>query len=239
MKESARAIDPARHYAMHRDVTILRHTSRFRVAACVFAFALLALSLGSCIEREDKREQLPPAISDIEEGAEEVFDLAVAEKWEKADLRAGDLRAMTARLETGVGHPIPELERAIADLDSAIDAHDSRRSSHCANEVMRHVVVLASGQIEQDLYSALMLDVEARCVLVEVDADPVAADAAVARIEVLWRGLRPMVARRGDQQLLHECDRIVGALETRSAANRTREASRLLDAVDRIEDLFG
>jgi hypothetical protein len=210
----------------------------FRMAGRVFVIVLLALSMASCFQRGEGHRQLPPSIADIEEGAEEIYDLAGAARWEKADLRTRDLREMVARFETGVGHPVPELERAVAALDSAIGSQDSRRSSRCANDVVRHAVVLASGQIEHDLYAALMLDVEARSVLVEVDVDPPAADAAVARTAALWRELRLQVARRGDDALMHECDRIVRALETGDAAKRTREAKKLLDAVDRLEDLF-
>lgn len=224
---------------MPREINSYQSSGGVRSFAAIWILIGLLTSLVSaCSHEAPLGHQLPPTIAEIEAGARDIFDLAYAAQWERADMRTGLLLATTARLEASHGRQYPKLERAIADLDRAIGDHDAREVRRSANQVMRQAITIGSGQLDESCATILMLDVETREVLVAASEDPTAADTAITRIATLWRTLRPEVGRLGQESLALECDQHVRALESGSATSRESEAEALLETLGRLERLF-
>lgn len=200
--------------------------------------ALAALVLTTCNTHSPEARRLPPAIADVEIGAESIFDLINQAKWDRAEKRTAYLRRTVARLEATQHRESLELENAVSALERAIEARDVSRACHAANEVMRQAVQLGSDQLRRDSIAVLMLDVETREILMDADTDPAAADAAVSRVRELWSGLRPAVEQRGETNLADRCDHHLHQLEVGSASIRRTEAAALLETIDRLERIF-
>jgi len=197
----------------------------------------LCCLVNACGSRRPEQSAVPAAILELDGGAEDVFDFAVAGQWRRAAARTTALRETIARLEAEEGRRFPELERAVSELDRAVGAHETRRSGCCANEVVRQAVRLASSDLGQDRAATLLLEVEAREVLIQAEGDPVAADEAVARIAELWTLLRPEVERHGGSDLVASGDAHVARLRTGEPSTRRGEARGLLETVDELEGL--
>ncbi len=209
------------------------------VPPLLIAVAFLLGVAGGCGHEFLDRSDIPSAARDLEEGSEQVFELVQAGRWTRAATRTTLLREITARFEAEDGRQFPELERSIAVLDRAIDDRDPHRATVAANDVFRQTIRIASEYLDDDAASILLLDAEAREVMIQAEADPTASDAAIRRINDLWIELRPKVEQRGRLDIAIRWDehltRLSGAT---NAPDRRREAANLLDLVDRIEDLY-
>jgi hypothetical protein len=177
-------------------------------------------------------------IVEIREGAQGVFSLAGEGAWERARRRTGILRESTARLEASQRRQLPGLERAIADLSWALDSQDAPRSRRLAIEVMRQTARFSLDYAGSESAAICTLELEACELLVDLDEDPIAADAAVARIAKLWMELRPEAEKRGGHALASRCDGHVQALDSGGTTTRRSEALALLETLERLEDLF-
>jgi len=214
-----------------------RSATTVHIAALPFCLALL-LAIGGCESWLGEEALLPPDLQKLEESSEDVFDLVQAGRWERAARRTEPLHDAIAHLGSSQGIRFSDLEESSSRLNDAISSRDRYLALSQANEIYRQAIDLAGPQVDDTTRSVLLLDLEARQILINASSHPRHADEAVERLRQAWLILRPEILGRSRDDIADAMDRHLQQLGSTNSGQRELSSAGILEAIDGIEDVL-
>jgi hypothetical protein len=189
------------------------------------------------------RSPVPPALVQVAELAENLYDTVKAAAWTKA---ASTLRSVERAVETlpgelrMAGADSSRLTSALGALNAAIPARNRTLALRAANEITLIAADLSEGYTLTVPPDVARLDYYGRAMEIWSAVGDMAKLADVARdIGRTWDALRPHVAARGGTAEIRTFDRLVARVNgARSPQAYGQIVLAFLEAVDRLESVF-
>ena len=190
------------------------------------------------------RSPVPPALVQVAELAENLYDTVKMAAWSKA---ASTLRSVERAVETLPGElrmtdaASSRLKSVLGELNAAIPARNRTVAMRAANEITLIAADLSEGYTLTVPPDVARLDYYGRAMEIWSAVGDMAKLADVARdIGRTWDALRPQVAVRGGTAEIRTFDRLVARVNgARSPRAYGQIARAFLEAVDRLESVFG
>lgn len=189
------------------------------------------------------RSPIPPALVQVAELAENLYDMVKAAAWTKA---AATLRSVERAVETlpgalrMTGADSSRLTSALGALNAAIPARNRTVALREANEITLIAADLSEGYRLTVPPDVARLDYYGRAMEIWSAVGDMVKLADVARdIGRTWDALRPHVEARGGTAEIRTFDRLVARVNgARSPQAYGQIAPAFLEAVDRLESVF-
>ena len=189
------------------------------------------------------RSPIPPAVVQVAELAENLYDMVKAAAWTKA---AATLRSVERAVETLPGElrmtaaDSSRLTSALGALNAAIPARNRTVALREANEITLIAADLSEGYRLTVPPDVARLDYYGRAMEIWSAVGDMVKLADVARvIGRTWDALRPHIEARGGTAEIRTFDRLVARVNgARSPQAYGQIAPAFLEAVDRLESVF-
>jgi hypothetical protein len=198
----------------------------------------------SRVARSPVHSPVPPALVQVAELGENLYDAVKAADWPRATASVQSLKRATRALiaELRVRPPeLPRLQSALASLNEAIPSRNRSVALQEANEITLIAADLSAAYNPTVPADVARLDYYGRALEIWSAAGDTRKLADVAReMRRTWDTVRPSVAARGGTSEIATFDKLVARLEAANSPGGYAEiAGPVLEAVDGIEKVFG
>lgn len=222
------------------------HTMNNRRRIVTLAMLVITTILSACGR---PAAGVPDTLHTMEEGAEDIIDLAPSGGWDKI---TGDVTAIAAAWKSyqpqagrdGANQATQDaLASALTRLQTATGAKDAATTMQAANDLSAAVIELFA------LYKPVVpadigrLDVLERQVILDVAANNfTAAAASLAKTKAVWASVKPSVEAHDGKDVEAQFETSLAsqeaALQAKDGSALTAEARNGLEIVDALEKLY-
>ena len=185
-------------------------------------------------------DDVPVSLRDVGEHGELVYDAAKVRDWSKTTADLAKLKAAAQRLRMDLRESPDELAEVLAELEAAVTTKDKQATMRQANRV-----TLTAANMTVPFHPAvppevIRLDYLGRELEIWAEAkDASKLHTTAADLTRTWESVRPAVESRGATALSKEFTDLVTRVRSARSPNEFRRlASRVLEAVDRLESVF-
>ncbi|HEY9643091.1 MAG TPA: hypothetical protein V6C57_21560 [Coleofasciculaceae cyanobacterium] len=236
--------------------TVTSHRRRLKTLV-VGASAIVLLGLGACSHQTATQPEKPSAASTsatdsggsanatepwvkIVQHSTQIYGLAKAENWEKANLRLNQLKQANTRLKQDSSFAKQDntsLDAGIQSLEQAVNAKNVQTSMQAANELVSKTLDLTKQVKPSPLADVMVLGYQARkleMAAIAQNADE--ANASAKAIQQTWAAKKPELQAGASSKEAQQVDQVVEQLKaTQSAEDYKQLAPDLIKAEKALE----
>lgn len=189
------------------------------------------------VEQHSAAAPLPAELNELESLAEEMFDLLLEGRWDRASSLMLSLKEAVARAESSQVTEYREIETLVHRLEAATKEHD-QGSCELANELTRQIIETTSDFANTVPTPVALLDYHGRALRLAA-GDAIRTRAVKADLLSSWAVARPLVIRAGGSAAADKFDLLVSKVQrAESPVAVARLSVFLLDEVDQLEAVF-
>ena len=187
-----------------------------------------------------RTDGVPPSLRDVGEYGELVYDAAKVRDWTKTAADLAKLKSAATQLQIDLRPGPDELAPVLSALQTAVTAKDRQAAMRHANRVTLIAANMALPFHDAVPPGVVRLDYLGRELEIWAEAkDTTKLQTTAADLTGTWESVRPAVEGRGATALSKEFSGLVARVRSaRSPDDFRKLASRVLEAVDRLESVF-
>jgi hypothetical protein len=211
-----------------------------RTPARIVTIALVLAMAGAGWTAPAKTDGVPASLRDVGEYGELLYDAAKLRDWSKTAADLAKLKSSAARLRTDLRPGPDELAPVLSALQAAVTAKDRQGAMRHANRVTLIAADMALPFHDAVPPGVIRLDYLGRELEIWAEAkDTAKLHTTAADLTRTWESVRPAVESRGATALSKEFSSLVTRVRSARSPDEFRKlATRVLEAVDRLESVF-